>query len=98
MNDDLITDLASNSDFLSEFSQKSTSWGVAVVPDPLKPCFPRIVRCSLVPRLFSKILYDRVSGLCPVFHKLVDSISLDLQWLEDALRGMSHVLFNQFSF
>jgi hypothetical protein len=95
MNNDLITDLVCNSDFLSEFSQKSTSWGIAVVPDPLKPCVTRIVRCSLVPRLFSKILYDRVSGLCPVFHKLIDSISLDLEWLTKALRGMFDAFINQ---
>ena len=86
----LISDLLSNSDFLVEFSQKAISWGLCIVPDPLKPCSGRIVRCSLLPRPFSKCLYDRALSLSPVFHKLIDRISVDLPWIRVALDEVVH--------
>lgn len=83
----LSKDLATNAQFLHEFSQKSVCWGVSVVPRSSCPVAIRLVRSSLIPRTFPKSLYQKIVDVNAIFNKLIDRIASDLDWLNESHHG-----------
>jgi len=77
----VIADLKDNSSFLHEFSQRATSLGISMVPNTLEPIVTKLIRSSLIPKCFRRSLYDKVVELNPLFNRLIDKISLDLDYL-----------------
>lgn len=83
-----LDSLRNNTDFVHEFGQKATSWGITTIPEAIKTSDIKQVRVSLVPRTFPRILFQKVADLNPVFNKLMDAICDDLEWLEFAHKGI----------
>jgi hypothetical protein len=90
MNDDKsrLDSLRNNTYFVLEFGQKATSWGIATIPETIKTSDIKQVRVSLVPRAFSRTLFQKVVDLNPVFNELMDAICDDVEWLEFAHKGI----------
>ena len=80
--------LKDNQDFVLEFSQKITAWGISVIPDPQKPCQSRPIAVSLVPRTFNRALFVKACSVNETFNFLIDAVSMDLEWLVEAHQGM----------
>jgi hypothetical protein len=85
---EFLVNIRENKDFVRELSQKVTSWGISIIPDPEKPCQSRPIAVSLMPRTFKKVLFDKACDVNAAFNRLIDAISIDVDWLIDAHNGM----------
>ena len=83
-----LDSLRNNTNFVHEFGQKATSWGITTIPEANETCHIKQLRVSLVPRAFSRTLFQKVVDLNPVFNKLMDAICDDVEWLEFAHIGI----------
>ena len=83
---DLCESLSTDETFVNLFIQKCVAWGVSIVPNPKAPGEIRVISASLIPREFSKDLYERIVSVNELFNRLIDGISLDLVWLTEAHR------------
>lgn len=98
MNLGILEGLSKNDRFKDECSRKAASWALAVGHDSKTPASTKIIRISLIPRTFKKDLYDKVVSLGPMFNKLVDNVSMDLDWLNHAHEGTVPISTRFYSF
>ena len=89
LNAQIVHSLFRNQKFLQEFAERCISLGISSVPSHDSPMDIRFLRCSLIPRGFRKILFEKVCKLNYLFNHIINLISLDLDYLRDQLRGMS---------
>ncbi len=84
---DGINSLAENKTFLETCGQKAIAWGITVGADNRSALNTRILRVSLIPREFKKSLFEKVIAASSLFHRLIDRISVDLEWLHEVHKG-----------
>ena len=66
---------------LHELSILTSALAVGFVPHPERPLEFAPLRHALLPRRFSRRLFDHVCSLTPLLHRLLDGVRKDVQWL-----------------
>lgn len=91
LNAQIVRSLWSNERFLQEFTERCAALGIYTLPSHETPFDAKVIRSSLVPRCFRRVLFERVCELNHLFNHIIDLISMDIEYIRDQLKGMATI-------